>query len=572
MNARVPILVGVVVSVAALLTNIDPALGESGEGPPPQHVRQVPDIVAAASPGDRVPRQAVRDFRCDVSGTKSASPETVAMGEEVTVELTLTFNCPGARPEVDIVLAIDRSLSMRGEPLSKAVEAARTFIAGLEAPTHRVAVVSFADDVTVDAEMQHGLGRAHQALGWLVADGRTNLAGAVDAAREVLRQNGRPDANHVVILLTDGVDTVGSDPVAAAEAVRATGAELYCIGLGFVHDTMLSSMASSPQMYYHAPSPSELEGIYRSLLGPVTTPPNGDVVLLDELSPDVDLVAGSVEPPAGVTGSQLTWEIGDRPTTTLHFSYRIRPNRLGRIPVSEFARATYTDVDGARQEYTYPVPYISVIPLTPTPSPTPRTFTAYLPILQKLRCDQKDAPVDAVLVMDTSGSMVLDGGHPTKLHAARQAAHAFVSLLRLGSGDRGAVVSFSTLAQVVVPLTADGERLHSGIDRLHAGGSTAMDEGLNAGLRVIEDAGIDDPRHQVVVLLSDGMPDDEPSAMRAARRVKSTGIMLITVGFGYAADRSILEELASDGAFYYAPTGDDLRKIYEQIAYAMICR
>jgi Mg-chelatase subunit ChlD len=528
-------------------------------------------VAARAVLGDVGQSRAVQEPQCDVSGTKTAWPDTVMLGEDVAVELTLRFDCPQVLPDVDIVLAIDRSLSMRGEPLASAAAAARAFIAGLEEPMHRVAVVSFADDVTIDAEMYHGLGRAAQSLDWLVADGRTNLAGGIDAAAEVLRQDSRLEARHVVILLTDGVDTVGSDPVAAADALKSSGVELYCIGLGFVDHEMLSNIASTPEMYYHAPTPAELESIYLSLVAPVTAPPEGEVVLRDKLSDDVDYLVGSVAPPAAINGAEITWAVGDRPAATARFTYRVRPRRTGLIPVNDVAQAEYTDIDDVLRIYTYPVPHVRVIAPTPTPSPTPRVFTLHLPIMRKHDCVLKNVPVDAVLVMDTSGSMWGEGDDPDKMRAAKDGAHILVDILRLPF-DRAALVSFNSGAQEVVPLTGERQRLHDGIDLLYPDGETAMDLGLQVGLEVLADAADEDDRHQVLVLLSDGIPNDERSAMRAAEEVKSAGVMLVTIGFGADADLVFLEAAASDGAFFYAPSRDELLKIYEHIGHALVCR
>ncbi|MFN8423579.1 MAG: hypothetical protein U0470_09435 [Anaerolineae bacterium] len=99
-----------------------------------------------------------------------------------------------------------------------------------------------------------------------------------------------------------------------------------------------------------------------------------------------------------------------------------------RINTNRFAWADYTDADGARRRYVLPIPVVDVI--TPTPSPTP-TATAtpvpprvYLPIALNERCRPTTSPVDAVLVLDASTSMlerIADGRTSWTPPAARSA-------------------------------------------------------------------------------------------------------------------------------------------------------
>ncbi len=113
-------------------------------------------------------------------------------------------------------------------------------------------------------------------------------------------------------------------------------------------------------------------------------------------------------------------------------------------------------------------------------------------------------PVDVVLVIDTSGSMAGTDVSPNRMAAARNAAKEFVSQMDLESGrDRVAVVSFSSTATLLQPLTNDPASVNAAIDGLAANGATIMRRGYYEGIRHLKEEGR--PRAvKAVILMGDG--------------------------------------------------------------------
>jgi VWFA-related protein len=133
---------------------------------------------------------------------------------------------------VAVVLAVDVSGSMEGDPLVQAREAARTFVEGL-APIDSVALVTFGDTVTPVLNFTTDRGAVFAALDSLQAVGNTALyqAASVSAFVAASAQTQRK----AVILLSDGVD-FGNRSAVSREAsltqVAATGIPFFTIGLG----------------------------------------------------------------------------------------------------------------------------------------------------------------------------------------------------------------------------------------------------------------------------------------------------------------------------------------------------
>jgi Ca-activated chloride channel family protein len=91
-----------------------------------------------------------------------------------------------------------------------------------------------------------------------------------------------------------------------------------------------------------------------------------------------------------------------------------------------------------------------------------------------------------VMVMDVSGSMMASDVQPTRLGAARAAAQSFLD--RLPARFRVALVSFASNTRLVVPPTTDRGAVGRALDGLRAEGGTAMGDGIERALDVVQTA------------------------------------------------------------------------------------
>ena len=108
----------------------------------------------------------------------------------------------------DIVLVFDRSGSMHGDRMTAAKDAAKKFVDALlvdDDSRHRIALVSFASNVTVNVGLTNEKETLHNAIDGLIAYGGTYTQAAIRQAATIL--NGSNADHKNIVLLSDGVPT-----------------------------------------------------------------------------------------------------------------------------------------------------------------------------------------------------------------------------------------------------------------------------------------------------------------------------------------------------------------------------
>jgi hypothetical protein len=221
--------------------------------------------------------------------------------------------------------------------------------------------------------------------------------------------------------------------------------------------------------------------------------------------------------------------------------------------------------------------------LTPTPLPQP----LYLPVALLERCVPTELHTDVVLVLDMSTSMSRPTSSGRSKHAAALAAAAsFVGQLDLrpgepGAGDRVGVVGFNNAAWTATGLTQSETDALAALASLPRGiaEGTRLDLAFEEGARVLAATSRDSAVTAALVVLTDGLPNrvptpvgggpQEDTVLGAARAAREAGSRVFTIGLGTSDDvlHELLRQCASDpDDYFYAPDGEDLAAIYDQIA------
>jgi Ca-activated chloride channel family protein len=201
-----------------------------------------------------------------------------------------------------------------------------------------------------------------------------------------------------------------------------------------------------------------------------------------------------------------------------------------------------------------------------------------------------------VLAFDVSSSMGATDVAPSRMAAAKSAAHAFVE--KQPPTIRLAVVAFGQSGVIARQPTTDHTAVLAAIDRLSPQGGTALGRGIQTSLSAIagKTVQLDAPSGSVeargqdigyfgsaaVVLLSDGENTDGPDPLQAAELASTAGVRIYPIGLGSprgtvlqidgfqvatALDEPLLRQIATttDGNYFPAADAEALAKVYDSI-------
>jgi tight adherence protein B len=224
---------------------------------------------------------------------------------------------------VGVVLVIDTSGSMLGEPMDAAKAAAQSFVAQ-KRPEDSIALVSFSDTAVVQTGFTTNANDLNARIDALVADGETALNDGVilglslfDAAPANLLPN--------MIVLTDGEDTVSAATAdEALAATEAADARVFAVALespDFNPEAVSAVASAGNGLFLSTPDPGQLSGLYSQIsreisntlvarfVSPVATPGEAEFA--------VSYPGGLISTvPYPVSGYAVTTTVTAVPTTT----------------------------------------------------------------------------------------------------------------------------------------------------------------------------------------------------------------------------------------------------------------
>jgi Ca-activated chloride channel family protein len=181
---------------------------------------------------------------------RAAAEPIHALVRIVSPEQPVNAN-PATRAPLDLVLVIDRSGSMSGDPLKAALESASRIIRGLR-DDDRVAVVTFDSQVDVVQPLVHPTDRPGlvQRVQSVVSGGSTALFDGWEAGMRQLQGQVSKERIARVILLSDGQANHGlvNEPEIFARVTKAAGAGITTSTVGLGHgfnESLMTGMATA---------------------------------------------------------------------------------------------------------------------------------------------------------------------------------------------------------------------------------------------------------------------------------------------------------------------------------------
>ena len=193
------------------------------------------------------------------------SPAPVLRENGQAVTTTQTVNLGQTK---SIVVAIDRSQSMRGRPLKNAISAVQQF-ASSAGPDDHVGVVVFGRSAIALTRLASTAAEASDQISNLSVDSKsgTALYDAVVLSAQRLSQDHRP--GRAIVVVTDGADVSSTHSLAdAVAAANKAHASIYTIGIAgpdFTSEALRQLATQTGGSYRQASSSRELAQTYASL-------------------------------------------------------------------------------------------------------------------------------------------------------------------------------------------------------------------------------------------------------------------------------------------------------------------
>ncbi len=176
-------------------------------------------------------------------------------------------------------------------------------------------------------------------------------------------------------------------------------------------------------------------------------------------------------------------------------------------------------------------------------------------------CPQEVSPVDVMLVLDISASMLDDN----KIANAKRAAKAFIDAMDLGQSRVG-LVAFNQDAGLHSGLTPNGAAVKVRIDALSPTGQTNISAAIDLAAQHLREQtrGV----QQAMIVLTDGVntvagADPVPTA---AGRAKADGVIVVTVCAGGQCDPGLEPAASAPDLYFNVPKTDELEQLYTRLA------
>ena len=180
-----------------------------------------------------------------------------------------------------------------------------------------------------------------------------------------------------------------------------------------------------------------------------------------------------------------------------------------------------------------------------------------------------DAPINLVLLLDTSGSMTGPG-----ITAAKTAASNFIA--GLGKDDRVAVVTFDNTIKTIIDFTTDHKAARDELSLVDAtrGAGTCL---YDAAYQAVQMTATVPSGRRAVVLFTDGVDEKASGGTCSVHEADDviniateagTRTPLYTLGMGSKVDQKNLQRLAQDtgGRFFYSPDANQLDAIFIRLS------
>jgi uncharacterized protein YegL len=308
---------------------------------------------------------------------KSVDPTTIyvkgaGFPDETTVTLTVTgIGNPNVESfPMDVALVMDKSGSMVGQQMEDAKLAAIYFCSLLGTDFDQSSLVTFSTAGSLDQYLTPDHNLTIAAIDTIVTGGLTAMGEGIFLAQSELTSSRHlPESDPIMILLSDGDNNSGREPLVEAFFAKQAGTKIYCIGLGTgVNELLLKGISSDPdsEYYFYAPTSQDLDSIYGGIHERISNIAAKNIIATEILAPDLEYVPNTFSiDPISISGDSVIWNLGElKIDESWSVAFNISANDTGHLPVDDYpnAEVNYTDCLGDPESVAFPQAYIDVLP------------------------------------------------------------------------------------------------------------------------------------------------------------------------------------------------------------------
>jgi tight adherence protein B len=248
------------VVLVALVLGALPAYAQVG----PSEV-EIIDVNGSRYPDGGITTMVI-EFRNLSTSPDPAQLEITANGQPVT-DLEVTPLADSSLP-VGVVMAIDASGSMSGDPIEAAKTAAKDFVSQAR-PEDRIALITFSDEVLVISGFTNNTKELNTRIDSIEAGGETAFNDAVIKGIELYDAPSAQNLLSNMIVLTDGADTASVATLDEAVAAVASGdVRVFGVALespDFNPDPVEQIAQAGKGLFLSTPDPEELSTLYEEI-------------------------------------------------------------------------------------------------------------------------------------------------------------------------------------------------------------------------------------------------------------------------------------------------------------------
>lgn len=350
--------------------------------------------------------------------------QSVPLGVPARITLTTQLTCTQMPDPLDVVFVLEAAERMEEEYVRQMKEVALHLVDSLYLPEHwerRAAVIEFDHVARRLCDLTNDKTRVDGCINRVRRRGEADVAAGLREAGRLLSRRrpypGVPLERHydVVLLISQGLGVQECAPLLReAERLKQSAVLLatICIGPQCGAQCMRKA-ASSPRYFFQIQNASRIGDFFPR---PERPPPLAGLrrlTVTDTLGAAMGYVPGSAEPAPrvhseGHTTLEWSFSVWDFETDLVTMTYEVRALETGLKPANAAARALITTTARYTAGFTFPVPYVQVLPAptataagtgtatsgpirlptaSPTPSPVPtqddRPFRLYCPVVNR---------------------------------------------------------------------------------------------------------------------------------------------------------------------------------------------